>query len=512
MIAQVVPIIRLRRDTTWWAYTIPSHQPCAVGSLVIIPFRGRPCLGIIWALEKEHPDARLEITEILTATPLLKLPHRQLVEFLSDYGLCSLSTALSLWMPKGLRLLPLTKKARTLLQAYTASVPGNPQHCIMVPGLRPQFASRLRDKFSSNFQEFFDETASESLEDWFNIANGHISVGLGRARALFAPWNNLSKITVLDPEDVSYYQEQIPYIDLLEVALSYAVLSKSTIRVQTNLPKEAADLLWPNVSQADANYPSFIFHDLRRESLLNADLIVAINDTLKKKGRIIILHNAHDRIFTTKKNGPIEKILIPGIETLKKKLAQELEVTALPENIIFGSRTILYQKYENVGLAIVLSLDPLIASSNNFSNLLHGVADLGKLASYAVPVIFQSKNADNPLAISLIQGEIGTYLQGEITQQKEAGLTPFGQTIVVSLEVGKLEVEKIEVIHSSICELSNAEWTVSSPFQATWRKREFTHILLHSNNQKNHLPIKLRTFLVKLPRPWKVQRNPWYLL
>lgn len=512
MIAQVVPVTRLRRDTTWWAYLIPARQTCAVGSFVIVPFRGRPCLGVVWSIEKEHPDARLEITEILTSTPLLKSPHRQLVEFLSDYGLCSLSTALSLWMPQGLRTLPLTKKARTLLRSYAADTSASPQHCIMVPGIRPQFAQRLQNKFTTSFQEFFDETSSESLEDWFKVAQGNISVGLGRARALFAPWNNLSKITVLDPEDITYYQEQIPYINLLEAAFSLAKVSKSTISLQTSLPEEAADDLWPDISQASPSYPPFVFHDLRREPLLNTDLISAIKKALDDSQRVIILYNAHDRIVTTKKNGPTERILIPGVETLKKKLAQALGEDILPENIIFGSRLILHRKYENVGLATVLSLDPLVSGSDNFSNLLHGIADLGKLASYSVPVIVQSKQADHPLVSSLIQGTLDIYLRDVISQQKKEGLVPFGQTIAVSVETGKLDLKKIEDVHTVIIGLTNEEWTVSHPFQSVWRKKEYTHILLHSDSPQNHLPIKLRTILVKLPRPWKVQRNPWHLL
>src|SRR5687768_15113805 len=99
MIAQVVPITRIRRDTSWWSYTVPRGLHCQAGSLVTIPFRGRSCLGVVWHLEAADEKASQSLESVLTAIPLLKLPHRQLVENLSQTGFCSLSTALYVWLP-----------------------------------------------------------------------------------------------------------------------------------------------------------------------------------------------------------------------------------------------------------------------------------------------------------------------------------------------------------------------------------------------------------------------------
>src|ERR1044072_3557458 len=118
MIAQVVPITRLRRATEWWSYRVPAPLSCSAGSLVVVPFRGRPTLGIVWSLQEDDKKATEKISSFITKNPLVRQPHRQFIEWLSQAGVCSLSTALYVWLPKALRTTHLSHGALAKLQEY----------------------------------------------------------------------------------------------------------------------------------------------------------------------------------------------------------------------------------------------------------------------------------------------------------------------------------------------------------------------------------------------------------
>ena len=511
MIAQVVPITRLRRDTTWWSYKIPARQTCSVGSLVIVPFRGHPSLGVVWHIEETDAKAKETITEILTSIPLLKNPHRQLIEWLSLQGLCSLSTALYTWIPTALHALPLSSATHKLLAEYntlpiTTHTPK--QHSIVVPGYRPEQTRLLKKKFDTHFQELFGD--SQELESWFQVLQAQTSLGLGREKALFAPWNNLQQITLIDPEDIAYYHEQIPYLSLVEAALEQAKLSGAQVSIRSHLPQAALELLWPGENKSEYRSTSFELIKITIDTLLNPELIEKIRTTTLSGKKTLILYNARDRMINSTRNQIQETIRIPGIETLAKRLAHFLGESVLPESIILGTRSIFQKTYENVGLTIILSLDPLL-DETSFANLMHGLSDIGHLTSYQVPCIIQTRNPTHPLVQALLMNKLEDYAVNRIIEQKEAHLPPFGQHIVCSYP-GEEEAELVESTFQKIADLAGPTWHVSHPFSAPWRKKPFQHILLHTPETTTRLPIELRTYLVKLPRPWKIQRNPWYLL
>lgn len=511
MIASVVPITRLRRDTTWWSYKIPAHLKCSIGSLVVIPFRGRPCLGIIWDIADEDSQATVSITEVLSTKPLLKKPHREVVQYISQKGLCSLSTALYVWLPNGLRDLPLTNTCRIHLKNYQDTQKSTTQHCIVLPSLRPHFQARIRQKFPDSSLDLFNQTPKNELDNWFSIATGLTSIGYGREHALFAPWSNLTRITVLDPEDISYYREQLPYLSLLTIAQALASECRSELLYRTHVPTIPARLLWGDSAEEHPELPPQKVTDLRRMPLINPDLVEKVSRVLVRKKSVLILYNAHDRTHLIQREGTGERILIPGIETLRKKLTLALGLEELPKEIIFGTRSDIAEKQLNIGLTIILSLDPLLSQSSCFANLIHGVSDIAKLIEYDAPCIIQSTQLEHPLVIALTQGTLSTHVKECILQQKDAQLPPFGQTLVASLP-GSESLDIVKKVYDEISQKTNDDWNVSYPFSAPWRKKPYQHILIHAHGDTSHIPIELRTYLVQLPRPWKVQINPWYLL
>lgn len=507
MIAQVVPITRLRRATDWWSYKLPADFTVLPGSLVVIPFRGRDTLGIVWDIEKEDRKATLSVSKVLTLYSLVHAPQRRFIEWLADEGICSLSTALHQWLPAALRKYPLTKPAQALLatqqalQAHPAA-----QQVVLTPGKRIQVSDALLKRAGAKFISFFSDVSdTEECKQWLAVASGQKTVGTGRERALFAPWLNMQQVIVQEPEDVSYYHEQIPYLNLVTAARALASYSQAELVIRTHVPHEAARVLWgPEAIGSQEALPQLIFTDLRREELLNAELITHIQTTLEKKERVLILYNANDRIL--EKDG--ERILLPGAQSLAKKLAFTLGYSTLPPLVIFGTRTILTESYENVGLTVVLSIDPLL-HQEHFADQLHGWGDLGRLFSYQAPCHIQSHQFDHPLVQSLRNARFAEYCTQVVNDQKSQQLLPFAEAIVCSHPSEKTVKPTADALYTQLSGAVQPPWALSHPFATLVRKKEQQAILLHAP-AGTRVPASIRKIVASLSRPWKVQRNPWF--
>ena len=518
MIAHVVPVTRIRRHTNWWSYRIPAHTVCHPGSLVVISFRGHPCLGIIWKIEKDDVYAKKVLEEVLSIQPLLRTAHRQSIEWLSQTGLCSLSSALFQWLPRSFRTLPLSKKTRQLLAAHNNwKTPLQPakQHALLVPSHRPLQALQLTERYNQQFCQLFStSTAEEELEQWLMIARGEITVGMGRERALTAPWLNLNQISVIDPEDISYYHEQIPYLNLGEAAQAIADFHNASYCPRSYLPPSVTTTLYgPTALGKALQSPQLSFIDLRKEELLSLNLIQTIQKTLQKNQRILILYNAHDRLQEVKEEGKSFQKTIPGIETLAKKLARLLDLPSISPSIILGTRSILHEQYQNIGLTIILSLDPLLNSSL-FADQLHGLSDLCHLFNYAAPCLLQTYQLDHPLVEALQSHTLESYILTLVKEQQEHNLPPFSQQIVCSFPNSALTLAfspEVQALYTQLQSLSIEPWQISHPMKARWRQKVYDHILLCAP-PNSRVPLAIRTLLVALPRPWKIQHNPWYLI
>ena len=494
MIAQVVPITRLRRSTTWWSYTVPRNFTCLPGSLVIVPFRGHPTLGVVWHIEKEDSKATQSLSEVVTPTPLIRTAQREIIQYLSEIGFCSLSTSLYQWLPAELRSLPLNAATRILLAEYTASNNAKAQHLILVPSSRFSAEQELRKKYGTRFASLFQN--ENSLQDWFAIGRGEISVALGREKALTAPWLNLRTITIIEPEDTSYYHDQTPYCSLLLPVQKLAELSHLSIQYRSFVP---APSQWPQNTPLKKSPIEIV--DLRIEKVLNPTLLTAIKQTLQSKKQVLILYNAHDRLNKTQDS---TLKLVPGIETLSKQLAAALGVSELPASIIFDSRKLFQRAYTRVGLTVVLSLDPL-TNQENYANLLQGIGDLGHLFEYEAPCLIQSSQLNHPLVHALRNQQLELYVESIIKEQQEKQLPPFGQYIVCTVPE---DYPELMATHTKLQELCQPPWQIGYPTNLLQKRKKLKYILLFTPDLTSRIPVNLRAFLAALPRPWKIQYNP----
>ena len=514
MVAHVVPITRLRRDTSWWSYSVPARQRVLPGCLVVVPFRGRPTPGVVWAVEESDGKATESISTILAVTPLVRAPHRRLIEELAEQGLCSLSTALYVWLPAALRKLPLSGPVRGLLDEHDKAAPADPlaapaQHAIVLPGKRPEAAKALAGRFGGLFADLFAEDApTAELESWLRIARGEISVGAGRDRSLFAPWLNLRQLTVIEPEDIAYYREQVPYLDLIGLTSDLASATGSFLRLRSCLPLSAAQELWGPEAEGCDDWPASLqLIDLSREDILSEPLLQGIRAALAQNKRTLLLYNAHDRLAPD--TDGLGAKLLPGIETLRKKLAVALGLDTLPESIVLDTRAMLSHAYADVGFTGILSLDPLL-SQTVFADHLHGCGDLGRLFAYRAPCVIQSRRKEHPLIRALRNHQLAEYLTDLAHQQQLSGLPPFGEQLVCSLPQEGAETAAQE-LYERLLPLTEAPWQLGFPFSGDWRKVTYLHVML-SAPAGTRLGAGIRKLASSLKRPWRVQRNPRHIL
>lgn len=512
MIAHVVPITRLRRATTVWSYRIGNHAVQA-GSLVTIPFRGRQTLGLVWEITEKDTDATESVSSVLCATPLLRPRDRQFVEYLAEAGLLSFSTALYIYLPAALRKLPLTAPVRTLLTEHTTWQPtaaimaNRKQQLVVLPSARPTSTTKIAAKYPGKLWDtFIPLGATAELREWLAAARGERTIITGRERALFTPFLNLQHLVVREAEDVAFFHEQLPYISLVEAAAALAATHGIQPQIQSYLPSQTATLLFgpDSLGSPASTVPALI--DLKIEPVLNPGLIGQIKATLAAKKLVILLYNAHDRQFLDKETS--QTILLPGIETLRKKLAITLGLPALPPSIHLGTRALFAQTPERVGFTAILSLDPLLRTSI-FADYIQGLADISRLLSYPAPCQIQAHLHDHPLLLALQNQQFSKYSLETVTARSTAQLPPFATSYVCSLPAGSQD--EAGRIASAITPLIQVPWQISSILPLQRRKEQRVGFFLHAPLHTRLNPA-VRTQLCKLVRPWKVERNPWFVL
>jgi primosomal protein N' len=510
MTVTVVPILRLRRATAGWSYRVPRGKLIGVGSLVVIPFRGRPTLGVVWETSEQH-EATEEITEILTHTPLVREPQRRLIEWMALEGLVSLSTALYMWLPAALRGLPLTKPVRQAIAAWDETQPSaktlatRKQHCVLVPSRRPQAEHQLHAKYGEHFHvTFADTTPAQEFAAWLAVAQGKTAVLTGRERALYAPWINLRHCTVIEPEDISFHTSQAPSLNLVHAAMSLAGFSTAELTLLSNVPPEASQQVWQDINGWPIPPVEAELTDLTRERLISDKLIQCITDTGAAGKSVIILYNAHDRLLPQEDGS---RTIIPGIETVSKQLATAFGQTQLPAFIQLGTRAMLTDLPRGVGLSILLSLDPLLAQPS-IPNQLHGWGDIGKLLRLGAPLIVQTKQPGHPLAQALLKGRFAEYCTEALAEAREAGLAPFAEEIICSTGTAETTPSP-EKLYDKLQALAPTPWRVGYPRSAKRRGKERTIITLVAP-LGSRIPHTLYRELASLSRPWQVERGSWY--
>ncbi len=511
MIAHVVPVIRLRRATTWWSYRVPPRAHVSPGSLVVIPLRGRSVPGIVWAVDDDqNSDATDRIEQILVSSPLIRTPARNFLEWLAESSSTSLSTACYLNLPSLLRSWPYRKPTLEALKQWRALEKPVHQQLFLLPFEREDVISALQKASPESISWFAGATETEELSQWLQISAGSVHTVIGRERGVFTNFANLTSCVIQDPEDVSYYHEQTPYLPMTEAALHLATCWGAEKTVRSAFPEPIQSLLWPDAIALapDLVAKQVVIKEIRQKEIINDELVSAVRTTLAAKKEVVILYNAKDRLQKT--DSEPFPLLIPGIETLRTKLALRLEAPTLPTGVHFDTRAVFKRRYTNVGLTVALNIDPVLYQQN-FADEFHGWADLYKLLSYPAPLIVQTGQPENPALLALREHRLTSHLLERIQERKDLELPPFCTTISCSIGTNQATETEVATLSDLLREKSGGKWRVSAPAERRRRAATVWVITLHAS-AGTLLPQPLRQKLASLTRPWKVERNPWYAL
>jgi primosomal protein N' len=493
----------------------PSLQKSIqVGSLVSVPFRGKLLPGIVWEMRREEPESKLEsVNNVLTSHPLLLQPHRRLIEWLANTGFISLSTALYTWLPTALRSFPSKQTLITLSVLEEAprtspGIAGVRQQAAISPFQQPKASAAMQARFPETFWDTFNQqTPKQELESWLQVRIGKTHLVLGRERAIFAPYLNLRHTILAEAEDPSYYHNQLPYLPLQEAVKILTHYTGSDLAIRSNLPAPAGELLWgkPVVSMVKDRHLELV--DLRKETILNPDLIAAIQQTVKVGRQVLLVINSYDHKV---KGEDGLTTLLPGVQTLTKQLCNELEVVSLPESIHLGTRSILSNFHQAVGLTVMLRLDSQL-NPQCFADEVSLWTDVGSLMAYPCPCKIQVANQDHPFIHALRNQQVSSYTQEVLSQRFKAGLPPSPGVIFLSLTASPQAEDELTALKTKLEPLLR-DWQLSGKLERSFRKQETISIALIPPAENSPLPTAVVKLLASLKRPWKVQVGSWQIL
>lgn len=472
MIADVVPVTRIRRDVRSWTYQVPKGQRAEVGSLVSIPLRGRQVPGVVWATEAQG-EAK-ETLSVITPYPLLLAPHRATVELMAEAGLCSLPTALLAWMPPALKRLP-TRSVRADLQTPPSSA--TKQQLVLMPGNRPEGIQALQDR-GHHVADTFQVRGLAAWKQWWAIRTGEVSVVTGRERGWFAPFVNLRHIHIVEPDDISFHTSQAPFLPLADLAAQLGQVWHSEVHYRSYLPQAAATKRWGDTTLGTSTTARYSWHtggDLPEELLEAAQAGIPC--------RIITTHD------TQVSDGEGRLKTLPGSETYTERIRSKLGT--LPRHVQVGTRSIL------AGLppqsVVWLPSLSLTEHASNPYDRLQGLADLGHVLS--TPSLCILPKGSPALSEHIASGTLANLAIGEVSLL--AGT-------LIALSHPDLSA------HTALQKLPHDGWLLSHPRTITIRGEPTILTTLTSPDSPARISAPLRAGLVALPAPWKVAWQAWY--
>ncbi len=471
MIADVVPVTRIRRDVRWWTYQVPKGAHVGPGSLVSISLRGRRVPGVVWATQSSGTAP--ETLEVLTSYPLLLAPHRQTVELMAEYGLCSLPTALLAWMPPALKKLPTRSVRQDLIAAPQGTTK---QHLVLMPGVRTEGIAALAAK-GHLVADTFSARGLAAWKQWWAIRNGEVAVVAGRERAWFAPFVNLRHVHVVEPDDISYHLPQTPHLPLADLAPLLAKTWHAEVRFRSYLPGGAAAARWGTQSQGSTPNARVVWHT---GSELPDELLAAARAGLPC--RIIATHDV------AAPDGEGRLRTLPGLESYARQVQQALG--RLPRNVQIGTRSALTALPAKS--TVWMPALRLIENASNPYDRLQGLADLGHVLERAEACIVPSGSGS--LHNAMRAGALETLAREEVDLLA-------GQVLALS--------HPEPSAHHAL-KVPSAGWLLSHPRKVHIRGEETWLTTLSTGDGKQRIAGELRKALIALPAPWKVAWQAWY--
>ncbi|MFH1610578.1 MAG: primosomal protein N' [Patescibacteria group bacterium] len=343
MIVEVIPTIRLPRNIGIFSYNVSKtmEQDIQIGQIVDINFRNRNVKGLVVKIQDtRHPvkfhngagktqkKAKFQIpnlkniNKILYPQPLITENQIDLIQKISEYYAVSPSVVARSFVPS------IPKKAKIDVKKYKAEKRNrqikelflwtnlnerdkkyleiikrnkDKQILILVPEIE-QIDKMVKDLDLDEKNVFKVHSRLTSkvkyFKEWLDILSGKPKIVIGTKMSIVLPFTNLSTIILDSEHDWNHKQSDInPRYDSRKVAEWIAEKQKSRLIYSTSSPSMEISNSFKNTKLKKFNTKEFKIIDLNQEqekgnySFLSEDLISNIDETLKNKKQVFLLHN-----------------------------------------------------------------------------------------------------------------------------------------------------------------------------------------------------------------------------
>lgn len=291
MIAEVIPESKTWTESEIFSYSVPADlmEKIKIGSLVNISFGRKLIRGIVEKLNTAKNKTEYKIKEItsVSADFVLLEKYIDIAKWISQYYLCSLGDAMSLFLPPILKRphlstedesletkdkiivklsndqqaifeqLKLNLNAKNKKPALIHGVTGsgkteiyieltkealklNKQVIILVPEimLTPQTVERFEEIFAEKICLMHSKLSkSERYHTFYDFYSGNKPIIIGPRSALLVPSSNIGLIIVDEEQEDSYKQDQSPRYNATALAEKIAEKSDALVVFGSATPK-----------------------------------------------------------------------------------------------------------------------------------------------------------------------------------------------------------------------------------------------------------------------------------
>lgn len=261
-----------------------SDDVLARGEIVMVTFRGKPKLGVVWGQgESAVEDYKLKRVDERLGMPLLDGKLLKFIEWVAKYNMAGIGNVLRMclavefggrrveakeqvvkYIPpqltdaqsdaaKVLRQQVADKKFHvTLLDGVTGSgktevyfeaideaLEAGKQVLVLLPeiALSVQWVSRFKERFGIEpYMWNSQRTPAQRRETWLDVLQGKAKLVVGARSALFLPYNNLALIVVDEEHDQSFKQDEGTHYHGRDMAVVRAKIESVPIVLVTATP------------------------------------------------------------------------------------------------------------------------------------------------------------------------------------------------------------------------------------------------------------------------------------
>ena len=412
----------LRPDT--YTYLVPDELTVAPGQLVEIPFGKRKRDGVVVAVSATSvsPFELKPISSIKSPNLLLTPDQLKLASWIAGNYFISTAAAIQLLLP----ILPttLTKLDQSIKKPVK-------QELVLFPTLKQAEQARLELKRGVIYSPTLDKKAFAEI--WEGIRSGKTGLIIGTRSAVFAPFANLTKITIFQTESDLYKDERRPYYRCLQVAEALASISGANLEAISYSPRVQDQFTITHTIRKIKKYHQTVT-DLRHYKIINDSLETFLNSpgkTLvflnrKSEKGALICRTCKSRSWTDDPSvcpncGSADvKFELFNLRVVQKKLS-------VSPQIVFATQQIFFQNQDDFDQIAVLSADTYLTQGhyNSSEKTFSLLTNLLRLLKPGGTILVQSAYPSDPGIKFGLANDYASFYQQALTERQESSYPPF---------------------------------------------------------------------------------------